>query len=48
MREICLSGSEGGGAELKRLSLPLSKNRVGYQALRAIKVRHAPRHYPQR
>lgn len=25
MREIRLSGSEGGGAELNRLSLPLSK-----------------------
>jgi len=24
MREICLSGSEGGGAEINRRSLPLS------------------------
>jgi hypothetical protein len=28
MRENRLSGSEGGGAELNRLSLPLSKNKT--------------------
>jgi hypothetical protein len=30
MREIRLSGSEGGGDELNRLSLPLSARRVEY------------------
>ena len=29
MREIRLSGSEGGGAELNRLSLPLSSAALG-------------------
>lgn len=33
MRENRLSGSEGGGVELNRLSLPLSKPRVAQRTL---------------
>ena len=32
MQEICTSGSEGGGTETNRSSLPLSMNGLAYQA----------------
>lgn len=35
MREICQSGSEGGGAELNRSSLPLSLGRFSMVRLKS-------------
>ena len=42
MREIRQSGSEGGGIEFNRFSLPLSRNQIVPRPLRESFLRQAP------